>query len=723
MNRGRRLSPPPPLLSLALIFCLVAASEEARAQSFANSITVLGDSISRAFNSDTSSCNYGDNTSRVWATGDDHGGSFCAPGGDGTFSHAERLECIGSTNISIFNDAASGADMRNDFRNQATSAKLNLSSSPSPRYVAVFMGHNDACTNTTSKTGNSCGGDFDPNNYCRTTNAAFEREFRAGLDQLIQVPDARIAVLATVRASELCGFSNMNGCGLTFGLPCSSVWNIPFVDICTSLTDDCSDQRIIDMYQTLVAYNAILESVAAEYQAIPVGGSSPGGAVKAAGVEVRFRDGTFFYKLQSGDVSCCDCFHPADQAQALLSEFAWNGYDCSPVTPCCATTGNPLTDGKCAQEDHSSFYEGGFWPGDMACGNGILDPGEQCDDGNLDDGDCCSSSCTLDAAGTLCADEGNVCTDDVCDGAGTCQRLPNAGTCDDGLFCTDGDVCSGGTCVPGPPVDCSSLDSQCADGVCDDVLDSCIADPLPDGTACDDGMTCTTDQCVSGTCVGSSPCGDGIVDAGCGETCDEGAQNGVGGCCSISCSIIDGDADGRCDRDDECTSGATISRTKLILRRITPPVGDDILRMSGDFVAPVPFDPMMSGLRLVAEHTGAVLLDVTLPAGIWNGTVGWRRALGRETFTYTNRTATPPGGIKKLVIKDRTSKVPDGRRIRVIGKKGNYQMGLGDLPLRWTVVLAPPTGSSGECAEIELSGPGFGPTCALNGSGNTMICR
>jgi uncharacterized delta-60 repeat protein len=35
-----------------------------------------------------------------------------------------------------------------------------------------------------------------------------------------------------------------------------------------------------------------------------------------------------------------------------------------------------------------------YLPGDI-CGNGILEPGEQCDDGNTADGDCCSSTCQL----------------------------------------------------------------------------------------------------------------------------------------------------------------------------------------------------------------------------------------------------------------------------------------------------------------------------------------
>src|SRR5262245_42123399 len=43
----------------------------------ANAISVSGDSISRAFDANTSLCNYGDNVTRVWATGDSHGTNFC----------------------------------------------------------------------------------------------------------------------------------------------------------------------------------------------------------------------------------------------------------------------------------------------------------------------------------------------------------------------------------------------------------------------------------------------------------------------------------------------------------------------------------------------------------------------------------------------------------------------------------------------------------------------
>jgi cysteine-rich repeat protein len=82
------------------------------------------------------------------------------------------------------------------------------------------------------------------------------------------------------------------------------------------------------------------------------------------------------------------------------------------------------------------------------CGDGFLDPGEDCDDNNNDNGDCCSSTCTAE---------------------------PDGGSCDDGEACTGTDQCSSGVCV---------------------------GTPVVDGSPCDDGSQCTDDSCQSGACVG-----------------------------------------------------------------------------------------------------------------------------------------------------------------------------------------------------------------------------
>jgi Thrombospondin type 3 repeat len=64
-----------------------------------------------------------------------------------------------------------------------------------------------------------------------------------------------------------------------------------------------------------------------------------------------------------------------------------------------------------------------------ACGDGLVNLGEQCDDANIVDGDCCSSTCAFEPAGSACPAGGTPCTINTCDGAGTCVNTPPSG-CD-----------------------------------------------------------------------------------------------------------------------------------------------------------------------------------------------------------------------------------------------------------------------------------------------------
>jgi hypothetical protein len=58
------------------------------------------------------------------------------------------------------------------------------------------------------------------------------------------------------------------------------------------------------------------------------------------------------------------------------------------------------------------------------CGNGTVDGSETCDDGEPRlDHDCCSRTCALDSENTPCNQDADLCTWDVCDGAGTCEHL------------------------------------------------------------------------------------------------------------------------------------------------------------------------------------------------------------------------------------------------------------------------------------------------------------
>ncbi len=55
-----------------------------------------------------------------------------------------------------------------------------------------------------------------------------------------------------------------------------------------------------------------------------------------------------------------------------------------------------------------------------SCGNGLLDGFEECDDGNLLSGDCCSATCSFEPAGASCDDDDVCTTGDACDGEGAC---------------------------------------------------------------------------------------------------------------------------------------------------------------------------------------------------------------------------------------------------------------------------------------------------------------
>jgi cysteine-rich repeat protein len=81
------------------------------------------------------------------------------------------------------------------------------------------------------------------------------------------------------------------------------------------------------------------------------------------------------------------------------------------------------------------------------CGDGAVTGVEGCDDANIAYGDCCSPACQAEPAGNPCADDGNVCTNESCDGAGSCEHPNNTAPCDDGSLCTVGDVCASGACA------------------------------------------------------------------------------------------------------------------------------------------------------------------------------------------------------------------------------------------------------------------------------------
>jgi cysteine-rich repeat protein len=136
------------------------------------------------------------------------------------------------------------------------------------------------------------------------------------------------------------------------------------------------------------------------------------------------------------------------------------------------------------------------------CGNSIVETGEQCDDGNTSNGDCCSATCQTEPADTVCRPSDGQCdVAETCGGASTCPAdgfASDTTTCtgtSNGDVCDDVDKCSGtaNTCVD--KFKPSSVECRADAGQCD-VPESCT------GTS----GACPADQFEPATtlCTGTS---------------------------------------------------------------------------------------------------------------------------------------------------------------------------------------------------------------------------
>jgi cysteine-rich repeat protein len=114
------------------------------------------------------------------------------------------------------------------------------------------------------------------------------------------------------------------------------------------------------------------------------------------------------------------------------------------------------------------------------CGNDVIENGEDCDDGNTADGDCCSSSCQYEPATTICRAAAGACDlPETCTGAdGSCppDEVLDGVPCPDGDLCNGDEICQTGVCVTGAPLACDDGDSCTADS-CDEV-NGCANTPI-----------------------------------------------------------------------------------------------------------------------------------------------------------------------------------------------------------------------------------------------------
>ncbi len=225
--------------------------------------------------------------------------------------------------------------------------------------------------------------------------------------------------------------------------------------------------------------------------------------------------------------------------------------EAAPPPPDCGDsekTGNEeCDDGNVEDNDGCSSQctkEAGFncppGPGACApiCGDGVLVHGEACDDANVVSGDGCTDACQAEN-GWICLSSGAACTSAGC-GDGV---VVGAEACDDANM-TPGDGCSvtctvetGWLC---PVAGMSCVAERCGDGV------------RAGGEICDDGNTAPGDGCTSacdavepnyscpdmgGTCTRTSVCGNGALTSD--EQCDDfNTKSGDG--CSATCELETG---------------------------------------------------------------------------------------------------------------------------------------------------------------------------------------
>jgi len=252
------------------------------------------------------------------------------------------------------------------------------------------------------------------------------------------------------------------------------------------------------------------------------------------------------------------------------------------------------------------------------CGNGQLDPGEECDP---PDGIFCDDNCqTIDPCASNPCDQSDVCSPQVCsadptDNSAVCTpdpgsavgnacSPPTGGTCDGqgncvactlDSDCEDNNACTDNACVSGECVFTNNDNNQCSVGGLPGACNAGVCEGLCTGVSCPDPGECVTAVCdpADGQCNSQN---DGI-----NTGCDLGQGPGTGVCDGAGACV-------QCNTDTQCASG------EACVNNVCETVAVACLYQQ-DFESMVPGDPPQAQPTSLAQDGWVVGANVFGPDG------------------------------------------------------------------------------------------------------------
>ncbi|MCB9706533.1 MAG: hypothetical protein H6711_32100 [Myxococcales bacterium] len=136
-----------------------------------------------------------------------------------------------------------------------------------------------------------------------------------------------------------------------------------------------------------------------------------------------------------------------------------------PVAACFtgeAALGLPCDDALACGEGQECIQGLCSLPGIPACGNNLVNPGEECDDGDANGDDAaCTASCKVAVCGDGLVGPGEACDEGSNNGVGSCTLACTVSSCGDGMV-VPGEECDPGAADPG------TCTPSCTSNVCGD---------------------------------------------------------------------------------------------------------------------------------------------------------------------------------------------------------------------------------------------------------------